>query len=433
MKLDYLELTNFRCFNQFRIDFEPGLTVLIASNGSGKTAVLDAIAVNLGKFVSRFPDVSGIGPKDTDLREDANGRKPPYMRILVALKNGIKWDQIKKRDKTVKKLEDISPRRRQKELYEFVDQFVSAENEGKEYQLPIIAYYGTGRGVFDPPQRRRGFKKQFERFDAYDGALQARANFKRFFEWFYFMEDMERRGKEETQDWDYRQPELDAMRKAIERAVPEFSNPRSKLRPLRLVVDWKHHNKSQSLRIDQLSDGYRTTLAMVMDIASRMAEANPNESDILATEGVVMVDEIEMHLHPAWQQTIISDLQRTFPNVQFIISTHSPQVISSVSAGNIRIIENDNVYTSPAGTKGAEASRILKRVFGIDLRPRDDPNVILLNEYLSMVYQDQWDSREAKNKRRKLDEIYQGEEPALTEADLYIENRKWELADETDM
>jgi predicted ATP-binding protein involved in virulence len=215
--------------------------------------------------------------------------------------------------------------------------------------------------------------------------------------------------------------------------VPSFSNPRTQLRPFRFLIDWKKNGELQSLRIDQLSDGHKSILSIVMDIASRMAQANPNKKDILETEGIVMIDEIEMHLHPSWQQTVLPDLQKTFPNVQFIISTHSPQVVTTVPSKRIRIIENGKVYTPSTGTQGAEASRILKRVFGVDLRPKDDPNVILLNEYLSLVYQEKWDSQEAEEKRRKLDKIYQGEEPALTEADLYIENRKWELADEADM
>jgi predicted ATP-binding protein involved in virulence len=422
MKLDYLELTNFRCFNQFRIDFDPRLTVLIAPNGAGKTAVLDAIAINLGAFISRFPDVSGIGPKDTDLREDVNGRKPPYMRILVALKNGIKWDRIKKRDKTVKKLEDISPRRRQKELYEFVDQFISAENEDKEYQLPIIAYYGTGRGVFDLPQRRRGFKKQFKRFDAYDGALQARANFKRFFEWFYFMEDLERRGKEETQDWDYRQPELEAMRKAIERAVPEFSNPRSKLRPLRLVIDWKHDNKGQSLRIDQLSDGYRTTLAMVMDIASRMAEANPKEDDILGTEGIVLIDEVDLHLHPSWQQRILDNLLNTFPNIQFIVTTHSPQVLSTVKREQIRILYQSGGEIPKATTYGEPIYDVLQAVMAVDPQP-PVPEKKELERLTELVDQGLYDTAETEALFEELRQKLNPHHPQLKRIERAIQRQ----------
>ena len=99
---------------------------------------------------------------------------------------------------------------------------------------------------------------------------------------------------------------------------------------------------------------------------------------------------------------------------------------------SIEISDNpDFMSTFPAhclaGTKGAESSRILKRIFGTDIRPQNDPNTILLNEYLDLVYADKWNDGEAQKKRKELDDIYQGNEPELTKADLYIENRLWEL------
>ena len=127
---------------------------------------------------------------------------------------------------------------------------------------------------------------------------------------------------------------------AIHRLMPEFSNPRA-ISPAGMMIDWKNSENSETkqLRIEQLSDGYRTTLAMVMDIAARMAEANPDMPDPLQTQGVVMIDEVDLHLHPAWQQTILSDLMRTFPQVQFIVSTHSPQIVSTVKPTQIRVID----------------------------------------------------------------------------------------------
>ncbi|MFA5018797.1 MAG: AAA family ATPase, partial [Methylobacter sp.] len=143
--------------------------------------------------------------------------------------------------------------------------------------------------------------------------------------------------------------------------------------------------------------------------------------------GIVLIDEVDMHLHPVWQQTILGGLTKAFPKIQFIVTTHSPQVISTVPAKQIRILDDNKVYSAEAGTQGAESSRILKRVFGVEPRPQNDPNAKLLNEYLDLVYADKWEEPDAKRDREKLDAIYQGNEPALTEADLYIENRQWEL------
>jgi predicted ATP-binding protein involved in virulence len=168
---------------------------------------------------------------------------------------------------------------------------------------------------------------------------------------------------------------------------------------------------------------------MVGDITYRCIKLNPHLGINAAKEasGIVMIDEIDMHLHPAWQQTILGDLTNTFPNIQFIVTTHSPQVLSTVPSQQIRIVDEGQTYAAEAGTQGAEASRILKRIFGVDPRPQNDPNTKKLNEYLDLVYSDKWQSTKAIDMRVGLDAIYQDNEPALTEADLYIENRQWEL------
>ena len=103
----------------------------------------------------------------------------------------------------------------------------------------------------------------------------------------------------------------------------------------------------------------------------------------------MLIDEVDMHLHPAWQQTILSDLRKAFPRVQFIVTTHSPQVISSIPSKNIRILDEGVVYDAPYGTEGAESSRILKRIFDVNLRPPQNEYTIALQEYRDLVYEDQ--------------------------------------------
>lgn len=190
--------------------------------------------------------------------------------------------------------------------------------------MPVFAYYGAGRGVFDVPARKRGFGKYFHRFDALKACLESRTNFRSFVEYFYSLEEIENNKQKEVRSFDFDIPELRAIRSAVSKMVPDFSNPRGAY-PAGIYVDWQQEGVKKRLRIEQLSDGYRTTLAMVMDIASRMAEANLDMPDPLQSHGVVMIHEVDLHLHPGWQQTILLDLMRTFPNVQFIVSTHSPQ------------------------------------------------------------------------------------------------------------
>ncbi|WP_019935909.1 AAA family ATPase [Oceanimonas smirnovii] len=422
MKIKKLTLTNFRRFAEFEIGFEQQLTVLVARNGAGKSSVLDAVATALGPFLTRLPGVSGLNPRDLDFRVFEDGQKPPFMRIACESYDGICWDRTEKRDKTKKTAAQIPDGLGIKQLNDHVDCFVDAHNEGDDYQLPVFVYYGTGRGVFDVPQRKKGFGKVFSRFEALDGALESRTNFRRFVEYFYFLEGQESRLQKEKRSFDVELPELKAIRAAVQRLMPEFSNPRG-AHPAGIMVDWTVEKEVKQLRIEQLSDGYRTTLAMVMDIAARMAEANPSMADPLETEGVVLIDEVDLHLHPGWQQRILPDLTRTFPNVQFIVTTHSPQVVSTVLPQSLRVIDwqADTPRLLPVDfSLGAESQQVLKQVLGVDSRPEKLEIVGKLHRYQQLVAEDAWDSEEALTLRRELDQWGAEHEPELLRLDMDI-------------
>lgn len=247
------------------------------------------------------------------------------------------------------------------------------DNVDTDVPFPVLAYYGTGRAILDIPQRRRGFGKDFPRFQAYADCLNPKTNFRKLFEYFYFLEDLERREMEERKDWNYRNGQLLAIRNAIASCVPEFENPRTKLRPLRFILNSKADGAEYDIKI--LSDGFKTCIAMVMDIAMRMVEANPHLGEkALNVSGIVLIDEIELHLHPSWQQRIIPDLLRTFPNVQFICTTHSPQVLSTVKQESIRVItEEGSILTGEevgVNSFGAQSYFILEDLMNVSPNPR---------------------------------------------------------------
>ena len=190
--------------------------------------------------------------------------------------------------------------------------------------------------VSDEPQRRTRVKIEFPRYAALQGALSARTDFRDFFRWFYAKENEELREQKARQDFSHQFVDLKAVRRAIETMLPGVSNPRIEPRPLRFVVSVKQDDgKLATLSMDQLSGGYRIMLALVADLARRMAQGNPHLADPLQAEAVVLIDEIELHLHPSWQQRVLADLAKTFPNTQFIVSTHSPQVLTTVMPRHI--------------------------------------------------------------------------------------------------
>ncbi|OAI18248.1 hypothetical protein A1507_09745 [Methylomonas koyamae] len=326
--------------------------------------------------------------------------------------------------------------------------------------LPVFGYYGALRGAIEIPERLRPSNQNYNfPTAALVGALNSQSDFKEILKWFDFEESAELRANKGCRPDEF---DLSIALETVRNAIENIFN--NKYRNAYFNKDHKfviEQENGMPLQISQLSQGYQSMLALVMDFARRLAIGNTHlefndeivnylhsieqefdfkigdfpdgfRSPCLLSPGVMLIDEIDLHLHPSWQQRVIADLIRTFPNTQFIATTHSPQVLTTIPDECIRILKDGKIFAAPKGTEGAEASRMLKRVLSVDTRPQDNIVTKELNEYLDLVYADKWDQPRAIELREKLDTRYQGEEPALTEADLYIENRKWELEIETE-
>ena len=163
--------------------------------------------------------------------------------------------------------------------------------------------------------------------------------------------------------------ELKTVTKAIEQFVPEYSS----LRVTRVPRPRMLINKGrETFNIDQLSDGEKNLITLVGDIARRLAIANPNSRVPLEGEGIVLIDEIDLHLHPSWQRLMIPQLTKVFPNCQFIITTHSPQVLSHVKPESLFLLKNENnelSYSKAVESYGMNTDRILEDLLGVDARP----------------------------------------------------------------
>ncbi|WGG51561.1 AAA family ATPase [Rugamonas sp. DEMB1] len=438
MKLNRIHLRNFRCFEELVVDFDPKLTVIIAENGAGKTAILDAIAIGFGRYLTKLPGIAGRAVKDTDLRVAEGERREPYMLLAweASSREGspIVWATGRKRDgavtaSTIKQLlsdeHEALMSRGLKELDDFTLKLVQAENDGQAYFLPVIAYYGTNRAIREEVQRRRGFKKNFSRFDALADALEPDSRFRAAFEWFNAMEDVERRERESRRDFDYQHVELTAVRSAIVRMLPAgFSNPRTEIRPLRFVIDRRIDGATRTLRVNQLSDGYRVVLGLVMDLARRMAQANSRvvrdgmqNLSALNLPAIALIDEVDLHLHPSWQQQVLPDLMRTFPNTQFIVTTHSPQVLSTVKREQIRVVGPDaegKVIAAPpmAMTYGEPSGDVLQSVMLVDPQPpvKEKADLLRLTEW---VDQGAYQSSEAVQLMQNLNTVLGEQHPQL--------------------
>ena len=424
------EIENFRGLEKLAIPFDRHLTVFVGTNGSGKTAILDALALSLQNLMKRLfsgdPDSQECTARKEDFRQDCT---PINIHAAFScLQHNINCTLQFLPDNTI--CAKIDNQDAFRELL-FPGTASSAGLAGSvgtssHSPIPVFARYTAHRYV---KTGSAGREPSFSKWSALHHAFTDQIDFAAALSWFLDKSAEEARTARMNRDPSFALPELAALRKAVTLVLRDYEAPYVDNVPPQLFIRSREH-PDIALSVEQLGDSTRTMLALVMDLAHRMAIANahiPWEAGtiVLHSPGIVLVDEIELHLHPSWQQTILPSLQAIFPNVQFIVTTQSPMVLSSVEDRHIRILEQGVLCSAPRGTWGADASRLLKRIFGVDSRP-PSPATAQLTEYRELVYADAWDSERARQLRSILDRRYGGEEPELLDLDLYIDNRKWE-------
>ena len=493
MKLKNLQITNFRCFESLEMDLNEQLTVIVAKNGQGKSSILDAIRIGLWSFVGGFDLASN---SINELQNNININDIRVIRIHememakqlpceITLKAEInlepfKWTRSRISESINSNTIDDDVSTQINKIANSFQNDVRNSYKSRDFNIPILYHFNTARNFtqncsdydeieeIEPDdfsrlsqkdkidynikklhyntkkikkqQQKRNFSNSLFAYNSLSNSSSSYEDIKDWFVWIFESYREEQIKQAEKGIFSDINSKWKNSILVIQKAINEVLKPETGWYDLEYSFsDEKslilYHEEIGKLKVEQLSDGIRNTLAMVGDIAYRCIKLNSHLGLDAAkkTSGIVMIDEIELHLHPAWQQSILLNLCHAFPNIQFIVTTHSPQVISTVASEQIRILDNGVVYAAQAGTKGAESKRILKQVFGVESRPQNDPNVKLLNEYLDLVYKDKWNEPDAKEKRLKLDTIYQGNEPALTAADLHIENRQWELENEENL
>ncbi len=432
MKLKQINIINFRCFRAMNVTLHPRVNVFAGINGAGKTAVLDAVATGLGPVLSCFPGVSGKKIKESDIRVHS-GKRAEYAALSMFCVDGLNWGLTRRRDISVK-ITDGKTIGTQADLKNKMTEIIRAVNDDRKTAMPVIACYGTNRAVLDTSVNPRKFRDGDNRFLALGDALVAMPRFKAAFEWFGSMENLERYEQKERRDFDFELAALKTVRGAITKMIPEFSNPRLTLGPTRFMVDWKRADGgTEPLKLDQLSHGYLNLLALIMDLARRMVQANPSIDNPLKSEAIVLIDEIDLHLHPKWQQRVAPDLLRTFPGTQFIIATHSPHVISSCMKENIKIFSRDKESGEPRlldyerlrVSKGVPAERILKDL--MELETTRDPEIQeRITALWNRIETSEFDSRSFISEYDELTRLLGALDEDLLLMNMEIGKKKWE-------
>ena len=437
MKLHSLDLKNFRCFAQLRVEFHPQLTVLVANNGQGKTAILDALRIGLWPFVSGFdlakPNTSlatanGINIEDVRVLRNNHlmARQLPteitlqrkvgqgFHRLQSILPPYAIWKRYRDSEQAGSHTKEDDGSRQLKKSAMFQQQQIRDLSKFV-VALPVFGYYGTGR-LWSEKRLTKAKRNNKEIVDAntrtfaYMDCLDPSSSYKQFEEWFIsafikMREDQIRR-LEAGHSQVTANPLVENPITVIQQAVNELlastgwrNISYSETHEKSLVM---HHDLRGTLKVDQLSDGIKNMVAMVADIAYRCALLNPHlgAEAALRSYGLVMIDEVDMHLHPQWQQTVMAGLLSAFPKIQFIVTTHSPQVLSTVERENIRLLELDSngIGTASipiADSYGEPSHDVLQAIMQVDPQP-PVPEKVDLERLTALVDQGLYQSEQAQ-------------------------------------
>lgn len=471
MRLKSVTFNNFRCFESLTLDLHPRLTVIVGENGAGKTAILDGIASGLTPVLTHLSSadqrLTGRGIKDSDFRLQSfsgpRGKEQwttaDYAQIMLTTYSNLRWDYW--RPSSGSKGKKPADTWGETTLKEHLDEITASYKSANPAFTPVFAYYGASRGHIEVPERLRPAKHNYGHpTAALVDCLNPRSDFREMLAWFDQEESSELRANKGVSDENYMPLEsLEAVRATVIALLDgAFRNPRFNAGHKFIL---ERVSDGAELQVNQLSQGYQSMLAMAMDFARRLAIANPHlelrndfaHQQLLmhvtsVLEGpdpasyspfqhtlamsaplIMLVDEIDLHLHPSWQQRVLDDLMRTFPLTQFIVTTHSPQVLTSVDASCIRklvSVADGQTGKSRVGfepvthqTRGVASADALACIMGVNPVP-DVPEAKTLSAYHALIQQNLHDSEDGRRMRAELDAHFSSDHPVMLDCDRMI-------------
>lgn len=398
MKINNIQLYNYHGFKSVTIDFNPKVTCLAGINGAGKSSVLNAIALCLSWIIARIKNPKGQGwfanaYEDARYGEMYGGIQSifSFFDKEIFVKQGFAVNGV------------VGDIKSDYSTLNFLFDYVSTSSIA--YDIPTLVYYPINRVVLDIPLRIR-MKHSFNQFSAYDNALDSSARFRDFFEWYRDREDIENAEINNRKDFNYKDSILESVRNAIYSFLPGYTNLHIQRAPQMMMIT----KGADELPVNALSDGEKCLLSLVGDLARRLSLANPAIKNPLEGSGIVLIDEIELHLHPSWQRKVCKALKETFPNCQFIITTHSPQVLGELKTEEIWLLNDFNVYR-PDSSYGLTSNEILDEIMDVidddTSLSRDSEIAKKLNEVSTLVELEEFNA--AKKVIEEIEKITGGE------------------------
>lgn len=425
MRIDRLEIENFKKFSKLSIDLHPQFTLLAGENGSGKTTILDALAVAAGIWLVEPPDSTLAGsrreilPTEIRLESEVVGdrtlfreRRPVVVRAIGSIIAGI--DEFKCTwTRQIRENGRRTTNAGAKEALEHIRRIYRMDAEHiRKTVCPLSCYYGAGRAWLPSRERSRASTKNgpARRWAAFYDCFNERIRFGELHKWFRG-ESIERGNRQGA--W---RAGFHAVRHAVLNCVPgavdiSYDADRDQVM-LSISGQW--------LPFDNLSAGQRMMLALVADLAIKaitqnahtFTDAPSSALQVLElTRGIVLIDEIDVHLHPAWQRRVAHDLKRIFPGIQFVCTSHSPQVIGELKPEEIRLLHGDSVWTPPRSF-GMDSNRVLAEL--MDAPPRNAEVEGELRRLFELIDREQY--RDAHAAIEQTEAIVGRDEPELTRA-----------------
>lgn len=376
MNIKKISIQNFKGFEKLELEFNPHMTVLIGDNGGGKTSVLDAMSFVLGTFFLGVDGTANRPLRDVEKRRVMHARNSievqlPFRIDVEHSLEGLtyKWHRESKSVKGGVNYKYAS------DLINRAKELTDAVRKGDEdVNLPLLAYYGIERLTIGK-RKKRNYARLSSRLDGYYKALNPLSFKHKFLEWFKTYEDEVLKFKLDTSIYN-------AFTNTITSMVKDWSE---------VHYSWAANDMLGKMPdgtwmpFGLLSDGYRNIIRLSADIAYRAIKLNPHlgEHAITETEGVVLIDEVDMHLHPKWQRTVIADLKRTFPKIQFIITTHSPFIVQSLDSDEIINLAENVLSENPSDMSLEENIRYM----GVEDNKSDKfvKKAKVAEEYLKML------------------------------------------------
>ena len=366
MFIQSIEGKNFRGLPDFSLDLHERLNVFIGNNGVGKSSILYFITVMISQCRSITTD--RLFSKLSDIN---NEKDKISGRIKCKHDNAYILAEYIFNEKSLYShyfenySGDFTDINEESEPFSMLYKEVKEGTIPFNKNFPLVVAYPTNRALLEIPERIRGFKPAVHPFDALENALESYLDFRSFIALFRMNENASTQPPNISTPYaQWQAKQVKAVNDAISAVVPEFGELHVTQKPFRISVQ----KNSKTFDFLQLSDGEKCLIALLGDLAQRLAICNPALENPLEGDAVVLIDELELHLHPVWQSSLIHKLLETFPNCQFIITTHSPLVLSGVQAESIWVMKEEDAPYHPERSYGMESSELLREVMGAESR-----------------------------------------------------------------